>query len=176
MRAKPPSSSPSLLKSIGAALALTALATLSTGAHALVRSADNLGMCFDAEGGVREGARVISWPCDLTKPNQKFWLDWQESVGFQRLAIMRIGDFCVRSNPQREELIVTKSGCEDYTNRWLVRPHDGRYMLGPDTGNCATLTNHVQQGTPIYLTGCRTQVTNAADGIVRLRQYWWVEQ
>ena len=169
-----------------------AAAALLNPAHALIRSADSLGMCFDAEGGIKEGARIISWHC-TDQSNQQFWLDWWTKYEKQDkglgaddpVATLRLGntDWCIMRADY--EAILTKnsqhcSKTKAAVHYWYAWSVGGtRYRIewpGGQEHRCATLTNHTQAGAAIHWSGCINGLATTGARVVQARQYWWVKQ
>jgi hypothetical protein len=167
--------------------AATALLAFSLPSHALVRSADSIAMCFDAEGGLGSGKRLISWGCSLGD-NQKFWMEWTGNFNAEGLrpGKLRVGDFCVvlgKSNNVGEVNATIEEkdsvSCKSEASNWFGQNLGGhRYrLMVRGRAFCATLTNDVvQHGKPIYFTGCEENTESYDTRMRHLRQFWWLEQ
>jgi hypothetical protein len=181
-----------------AALGLAASLAFCLPAQALVTSADSIGYCFDAEGGLREGAPVITWNCH-DQANQQFWLDRLsptefkavlskmtdeqiKQVGGGDLAVLRVGSYCVHRDG--DSMVLRTSGCDKSNNPhvWFAQNVGGtRYRFVQPQSNvnlpyCASLSNHEPRGRRVWVHSCILQPAGDNAMIMHFRQFWWVKQ
>jgi hypothetical protein len=150
--------------------AAAALLAFSLPSHALVRSADNLGMCFDND-------------------NQKIWMDWTQPAenDGMREGRLRVGEYCVIPTliGREKRLGARAVPMSDHAcferEQFVWRAHrigGTRYRLMAHGDRCATLTTKTPQaGQWIDFVHCTDGTTNLVDArIIHLRQFWWLEQ
>jgi hypothetical protein len=185
------------------AMALTLL-SLSGAAHARIRSADAIGQCLDAEGGPKNGGRVIAWPCYYTpgSNNQQFVLDWLNEAEsraampshkpyVRKLALIRVGNLCLSRtrHSSKNELALTndcpKSGVSN--SHWApVHLEGNRFSIRDYYDSCLLLWGGSAEALNTLTAGRHQEVrlvscTEAGQGSViswpeHFWQFWYVEQ